>query len=457
MVSLTFTDDPSKVMTISSLATIMRSSRLGSASEATAAPPMLAAMVQAIAAAPIRNARLPLPHAASLPHGHPAHGSTARKAMLLINDDASSRTGADERSGRADRQTHGCSRPGRRSARPRLEAVTAGLVVSRDHWLRCARPAHRVGREKLRERRCRQRHGERLPGGIRRGGRLPGRHSRPAVPRGPASRHPHRAHRATGDGVVHAADAAVVRWRCGFLFVLCAMPTTGSVKARAVRTVISEETLRDEATILAKLIYPEALNRAITTYTIVQVVTPAYHADQGLQSLEADYPGIIDAMIAAMQPEFEQGRVDALPTLWAKTAAVYASNLSLDELQQTIAFYASPAGQRLSAAKRDAIANASSPRPERRAGPDPDAGSKPDEVQLSRTFASTATGRKLAALQPQIDAIIAAWSEAPTPEADARVTAALSKVVTRYSRSAPRSVDPRPTMPPQHSVVKPTE
>lgn len=235
------------------------------------------------------------------------------------------------------------------------------------------------------------------------------------------------------------------------------MPTTGSVKARAVRTVISEETLRDEATILAKLIYPEALNRAITTYTIVQVVTPAYHADQGLQSLEADYPGIIDAMIAAMQPEFEQGRVDALPTLWAKTAAVYASNLSLDELQQTMAFYASPAGQRLSAAKRDAIANASSPRPERRAGPDPDSGSKPDEVQLSRTFASTATGRKLAALQPQIDAIIAAWSEAPTPEADARVTAALSKVVTRYSRSAPRSVDPRPTMPPQHSVVKPTE
>jgi hypothetical protein len=36
-------------MTISSLATIMRSFQLGSASEAMAAPPMLVAMAQAIA------------------------------------------------------------------------------------------------------------------------------------------------------------------------------------------------------------------------------------------------------------------------------------------------------------------------------------------------------------------------------------------------------------------------
>ena len=235
------------------------------------------------------------------------------------------------------------------------------------------------------------------------------------------------------------------------------MPTTGSVTARDLPTAIAEKTRGDEAAMLARLIYPEALNRAITTYTIIQVVTPAYHADQGLQSLEADYPGIIDAMIAAMQPEFEQGRVDALPTLWAKTAAVYASNLSLDELRETIAFYASPSGQRLSAAKRDAIPNASSPSAERRAGPDPRSDSKPDEVQLSRTFASTATGRKLAALQPKIDAIIAAWSEAPTPEADARVTAALSKVVARYSRSAPRSVHQRPKRPLEQPVAESME
>ena len=248
-----------------------------------------------------------------------------------------------------------------------------------------------------------------------------------------------------------------MRWVCGLLFVVCATQATGSVTAREVLTVTSEKTQCVEAAMLARLIYPEALNRAITRYTIIHVVNPAYHADRGLRSLEADYPGIIDAMIAAMQPEFEQGRVDALPTLWAKTAAVYASNLSLDELREANAFYASPVGQRLYAAKRDAIANASPPSAERQSGSDPHSDSKPDEVQLSRTFNSTATGQRLATLQPQIDTIIAAWSETPTPEANARVTAALSKVVARYSRSAPRSVDPRPTMPPQHSVVKQTE
>ena len=248
-----------------------------------------------------------------------------------------------------------------------------------------------------------------------------------------------------------------MRWTRSLLIVACVTQATSFVAAREVPTAISAKTHREEAAMLARLIYPEALNRAITRSTIILVVTPAYHADRGLQSLEADYPGIIDAMITAMRPEFEQGRVDALPALWVKTAAAYASNLSQDELREAIAFYSSPDGQQLSIAERDAIASAPPANAQGQGRSDWRLTSKPDNVQLSRSFNLTATGRRLAALQPQIDAIIAAWSEAPTPEADARVTAALSKVVARYSRSTPRPVHPRPARPSEQSVVKPTE
>lgn len=48
---------------------------------------------------------------------------------------------------------------------------------------------------------------------------------------------------------------------------------------------------------MARLIHPEPLNRAIADYTITHIVTPAYRADPELKSLEAEHPGIIDAMV----------------------------------------------------------------------------------------------------------------------------------------------------------------
>jgi hypothetical protein len=168
-----------------------------------------------------------------------------------------------------------------------------------------------------------------------------------------------------------------------------------------------------------------------------------YHADKELQQLEADHPSIIDAMIAAMRPEFERGRREALPQLWEKTCGVYASGLNPEDLRQAIAFFGSPAGQRLARAKRDAVEHASPA----------DASSRPDrastvaskDMQEQDAFRATATGRKMEALQARIDKIVSAWNEAPTPEADRRVNEAMTRAAASFDDSEPEPVRLIPT------------
>jgi hypothetical protein len=98
-----------------------------------------------------------------------------------------------------------------------------------------------------------------------------------------------------------------------FALAACTVAAASAVAARVPASNAGCSSATQPAAILARLVYPEALNRAITTYTLVHIVTPTYHADKELKQLEADHPGIIDAMIAAMRPEFERGRREALP------------------------------------------------------------------------------------------------------------------------------------------------
>jgi len=209
---------------------------------------------------------------------------------------------------------------------------------------------------------------------------------------------------------------------------------------------------RQDAPALARLIYPEALNGAITTYTIANIVTPTYHADPSLQALEADHPGIIDAMVAAMRPEFERARRDALPRLWAATSAVYAADLTPDELRRAMAFYTSPVGQRLALADQEAIAHAAPlTMPAGSGMADLRRGADPDDGRMREAFDATATGRKLIVLQPRIDAIMKAWNEERLPQADARITEAMSQAAARFEDLTPPSVRLTPTGKPHPS------
>ena len=218
----------------------------------------------------------------------------------------------------------------------------------------------------------------------------------------------------------------------------CALAAASPVAAQGRPTSTVSKADASAATRLARLIYPEALNDAIVTYTIVHVVGPAYHADPNLRTLEADRPGIVDAMIAAMRPEFERGRREALPQLWAQTGAVYAAGLTPVELREAVGFYSSATGRRLALAEQRAVAHAEHRSDQVGAQADPAKGLDPDDARARSVFEATATGQKLAALQPQIAAILSAWNDTRTPGADARVGEAMSKAAARFDDPTPR-------------------
>jgi hypothetical protein len=243
----------------------------------------------------------------------------------------------------------------------------------------------------------------------------------------------------------------------GFMLAGCALGATSLVVARDRPASSADKAETQDAATLARLIYPEALNSAIVTYTIVHRVTPSYRNDPSLRTLEADRPGIIDAIIAAMRPVVEQGRREALPRLWAETGEIYAAGLTPDELRQAVAFHKSPAGRRLALAERNAVANAS-PRPDRaghQAGQRTDA--DPEDVRSRRVFAATPTGRKLSSLRPQIEAIVKAWNNSWTPEADARLGEAMSKAADRFYDLSPEPVRLTPTARPQPRGREPAD
>ena len=202
--------------------------------------------------------------------------------------------------------------------------------------------------------------------------------------------------------------------------------TTGAAAAPSTASRI------DAGIALARLIYPPELDEAVMTLTFNAVVAPTYHSDPNLGPLEAAHPGLIDAMVATMRVEYRRVRTAALPTLWARTGAVYARRLDDGELRDAIAFHASDAARRIRALEIAAIAKT------------PPADAEGDAIQLypadptpvdgaaQGMFNATPVGEKLAAMQAEVRAINDDWSGKAAPPA-ATVEAALARVMVRFS------------------------
>lgn len=222
-----------------------------------------------------------------------------------------------------------------------------------------------------------------------------------------------------------------------FLVVLLALGSVAGTSAPthdAPAPAISPEPI-NAGMELARLIYPASLNSTIVAYTFENIVGPGYRADPNLKALEAAHPGIIDAILAAMRPEFERGRTDALSVLWAETGDLYARRLDPTELRQAIAFHGSPVGLQLRAVEAQDVTSAGEESAEvvLRSGPALEVGA------AKAAFDATSAGRKLIALRAEVDAINASWNKAPMLEVNARIEAALAKVMTRFGVKAGRT------------------
>ena len=215
--------------------------------------------------------------------------------------------------------------------------------------------------------------------------------------------------------------------------VCCLMPpvpATASPQDRNTAPPLQAPAYEPET--LARLVYPAALDAAVVEYTFASIVGPSYRADPQMRQAEAEHPGFIAKLLAAMEPVLARGRAEALPILWAKMGTVYAKHLSPAELSEAIAFHQSPAARRMIDGMVEAM---------RHAPPPGDAGNvelSPPAQTASVTAAKAAfdaspAGRKLLDATSEIGAINAAWNRAPPPGTDARMQAAMDGVAAGLS------------------------
>lgn len=70
-------------------------------------------------------------------------------------------------------------------------------------------------------------------------------------------------------------------------------------------------------------------------------------SDAEMQKLSATYPGLVDAMWAAVAPALRADFALKQPRLWAQLAALYAARLTPAEIEGLRSFYAGATGQKL--------------------------------------------------------------------------------------------------------------
>lgn len=204
---------------------------------------------------------------------------------------------------------------------------------------------------------------------------------------------------------------------------------------------------------LARLVQPEDQGNAVVIAAAREGFIKALAEDPGNAALEAQYPGIQQAVWAAMEPLLRESIPADIPKLWVRLARVYTERLTPPEIEGLHRFYSTPAGQKViramneeadlapiiaSAAKSpdstvsaEALAQAQAPARAAAARAIADG----DEAVVAE-LAKVVPLPKLLALGVEVQRVTLEWMNEPDPEFDARLTAAIEETMTRYIADA---------------------
>lgn len=201
---------------------------------------------------------------------------------------------------------------------------------------------------------------------------------------------------------------------------------------------------------LAELLNGEAMTMGMLERTLDETMPVAMLADPNVKALEQAYPGILKAMIAAMKPLLVGEMRAQMPGLWTMLGDLYAENLSDGDLRAALAFYRSPTGARIidfmsrktdmSPLIEQMISNGDYSVTEQGLKDSTMTGASkvataltPNEIAETTRFGLSPEGKRIIALTPQVNKRVAEWSNAPTPELDARLDKAVAAVIEKYT------------------------
>jgi hypothetical protein len=210
---------------------------------------------------------------------------------------------------------------------------------------------------------------------------------------------------------------------------------------------------REAAMKLVKTVRSEAYVLAEAALLFDGTFAREMQKNEGIAALETAYPGVTQHMVLAVRTVVEKEMVASVPELWESMATIYASEMTVAELDQARAYYESASGRRL---LELTIANMDIGRMMGKVIVDPDAqigstdiragvesgvpdalrGMTAEDRGALMRFAATPAFTKISGLSQRLLEASSAWSNKENPKLDAEIATAMERAVTSFTEAA---------------------
>jgi hypothetical protein len=240
-------------------------------------------------------------------------------------------------------------------------------------------------------------------------------------------------------GTLFAAAAALVL-----------APQAASAQAPASASASDVSARKAKALELARLVEPRTAAGAPDKMEAQYIA--GLLAMEEIAELEAEYPGVVQAMWRAIEPEIDRDTAARLPAFWERLADIYSSGMTLEQIDGAVAFMASPTGQKMIAAMTEGlVAPAMNIAAKSEGGPISDgeidqaktAAAETMVVRMTQeeqeqiaAFAGTPAGVALLSVAPQVQQATLEWMNMSDPASDARLDALAEKAIGDYIAAA---------------------
>ena len=242
------------------------------------------------------------------------------------------------------------------------------------------------------------------------------------------------------------------------LSALAALAALGLPAAGIAQSPVPEQTAgsaarRAKALELAQIVEPR--EAAADSAKLETQHVEALLAVEHMRELEAEYPGIALAMWRAIGPELDREMNATLPAHWEKLADIYTSRLTLQQLDEAIAFLGGPTGRKMIRLMNEAaiapavvagVNSADAPLSEAAFADLKDTAAKEmvdgltDEEQLKvAAFGQSAAGLALLSIAPLVQQASLEWMNASNAATDAHIDAIAAKTMDDFIAASDRA------------------
>jgi hypothetical protein len=240
-----------------------------------------------------------------------------------------------------------------------------------------------------------------------------------------------------------------------FLACLAFVPASGVAQPTPPSPTTDLDQRKAQGLRLAQLLYPEELQVGAGINLLRTQFGPSLLKDSAVKALEAEHPGLIDAIVAELEPVFKRFIVGALPDYHRGIGDLYGANFSTSELTEIHRFFSTPTGKKISQGVQinmsmesvmdEAVSNPDAPATSGAIDSDHRATvakalksiDKSDTAELLR-FGSASWFPKLKSFRPKLLAFETEFMNRPSPELEAEIGKVMDKTMQRFIAAAER-------------------